>query len=283
LSFRRSERGRPKRRTAQASAVGTSSFGYSVPVLPGTEKLLTWLREACSEYELEPRAVFRRGLREEWPLSASSDEELEAQLDRRGHFLPLPKEPAALANVVEVSIVDFLMDRLGVLAGAEGRRGTERGYPDVEVTGEAFGGGFHAVDIKVARRSKSGRQTKSRITLYTGNTYFRYPELPWSATLRPFQEYDSHLDLIVLYTFNPECLSRIEDVELIVHESWRIASKERSSTTREYLGAVTRIEDLRAGNGEFASEQAFYEYWRKYPFKIGRAVEQQLRKLLDGE
>jgi hypothetical protein len=184
--------------------------------------------------------------------------------------------------VVEVSVVDFLVERRNALAGATVRRGTERGYPDVEVSGKAFGGGFHSVDIKVAKRSKSKRQTQSRITLYTGNTYFRYPKLPWSATLRPFQDYDSHLDLNVLYTFNPESLSRIEDVELIVHESWRIASKERSSTTREYLGAVMGIEDLRAGNGEFETEQAFYDYWRKYPFKIGRSVEQQLRKLVDG-
>jgi hypothetical protein len=248
--------------------------------LTNTETLLQWLRAACAQYELEPRAVFRRGLREEWPLSASSDEDLESQLEARGHFLPLPKEPAALANVVEVSIVDFLMERLRREKGVVARRGTERGYPDIEISGDAFGGGFHAVDIKVARRSKSGRQTQSRITLYTGNTYFRYPELHWPAILRPFQDYESHLDLIVLYTFNPEVLSRIEEVELLVHESWRIASKERSSTTREYLGAVTNIEALRAGRGEFDSEQAFYDYWRKYPFKIGRAVEQQLRKLL---
>lgn len=253
---------------------------YSGGALLGTEELLIWLRQACSEYELEPRAVFRRGLREDWPLSASSDEDLEAQLDSRGHFLPLPKEPAALANVVEVSIVDFLMDRLSALENAEGRRGTERSYPDVEVCGKAFGGAFHAIDIKVARRSPSKRQTKSRITLYTGNTYFRYPELAWPATLRPFNTYGSHLDLIVLYTFNPDRLSRIEDVELIAHEAWRIASRERSPTTREYIGAVKNIEDLRVGKGDFDSEQAFYDYWRKFPFKIGRAVEQQLRRLV---
>lgn len=245
-----------------------------------TEKLLAWLREACSEYRLEPRAVFRPGLQARWPLSASSEKELEDELEERGHFLPLPSEPAALANVVEVSIVDFLLDRFERFEGAEARRGTERGYPDIEVSGEAFGGGHHALDIKVARR-RNPRRTQSRITLYTGNTYFRYPELQWPGTFRPFAEYHSHLDLIVLYTFVKEKLSRIEDLELIVHESWRIASKERSSTTREYLGAVMSVDDLREGKGEFASEEAFYEHWRKYPFKIGRAVEQKLRKLLD--
>jgi hypothetical protein len=253
---------------------------YSPLILSSTQKLLTWLRSVCAEYRFSPRAVYRRGLRERWPLAANSEKELEDELDSRGHFVPLPKEPAALANVVEVSVVDFLLDRLEREPGVEAKRGTERGYPDVEISGERFGGGHHALDVKVARRTKSGRQTKSRITLYTGNTYFRYPQLKWPGTFRPFQDYASHLDLIILYTFAPETLSRIEDVELLVHEAWRIASKQRSSTTREYLGAVTSIESLREGKGEFASEEAFYSYWRRYPFKIGRAVQKQLDKLL---
>lgn len=176
--------------------------------------------------------------------------------------------------------MDFLIDRLEQEEGVEARRGTERGYPDIEISGARFGGGYHALDIKVARRAPGGRQTKSRITLYTGNTYFRYPQLKWPGTFRPFQDYTSHLDLIVLYTFAPTSLSRIEDVELLVHESWRIGSKQRSSTTREYLGAVTSIEQLRSGSGEFGSAEAFYSYWRKFPFKIGRAVQQQLDRLL---
>jgi hypothetical protein len=59
-------------------------------------------------------------------------------------------------------------------------------------------------------------------------------------------------------------------------------SKERSSTTREYIGAVVSVDDLRKGNGAFKTEDEFYKYWRKFPFKIGRAVEQQLAKILAG-
>lgn len=110
-----------------------------------------------------------------------------------------------------------------------------------------------------------------------------YPELDWPLTLRPFGDYDSHLDLVVLYDFQPEKLSRLANVELVLHEGWRVASRQRSSTTREYIGAVTSIEDERAGNGEFDSEEEFYSYWRSYPFKIGKAVKQQLQKLLGGQ
>ena len=40
------------------------------------------------------------------------------------------------------------------------------------------------------------------------------------------------------------------------------------------------LDALREGKGEFASPEAFYDYWRKYPFKIGKSVEQQFMKLL---
>jgi hypothetical protein len=67
---------------------------------------------------------------------------------------------------------------------------------------------------------------------------------------------------------------------LIVQEAWRIGSKQRSSATREYIGAVQSIEDLRDGHGEFKTEAEFYTFWRKYHFKIGKVVQQQLDKLL---
>jgi hypothetical protein len=197
--------------------------------------------------------------------------------------LPLPKEPASLANVLEVAIVDYLLRHIQDLDGGEGRRGTERGYPDIEIDGSAFGGGFHAVDVKVARRKKGLKYTDSRITLYTGNTYFRYPTLKWPGTYRAFDDYASHIDILVLYTLNHETDSRVDDVEVIVQEPWRIASKQRSSTTREYLGAVNKIEDLRNGKGEFSSADEFYKYWRKYPFRIGKAVQHQLDKALSGK
>lgn len=243
--------------------------------------LVDWLRAACADYALEPVAVYRKRGDHSWPLTATDEDDLLAKLEAGGHFLPLPQEPASLANVVEVSLGDFLVERLCRIPDAHARRGTERGYPDVEISGARFGGGFHALDIKVARCSASGKQTQSRITLYTGNTYFRHPKLLWPGAFRPFDDDSSHLALIAIYTLNRESLSRIDDLELIVSESWRVASRRRSSTTREYIGAVKGIDDLRAGRGEFASEEEFLTYWRKYRFKVGQAVQQQLDKLQD--
>jgi hypothetical protein len=67
---------------------------------------------------------------------------------------------------------------------------------------------------------------------------------------------------------------------LVVQEPWRIGSRQRSSTTREYIGAVLGLEDLRQGRGEFATEAEFYRYWRAYNFRVGRSVRNQLNKLI---
>jgi hypothetical protein len=243
--------------------------------------LRAWLREQCVEFAFDVGGVFKRDSDFAWwPLEASGPDELEERLKLGGHLLPLPKEPAALANVLEVSIVNFLALRVLSIPKAEVRRGTERGYPDLEIGGPAFGGGFHAIDVKAARRAANGRQTQSRITLYTGNTYFKWPDLHWPGTFRPFSEYATHLDVIMIYTLNPESNARVEDLEVIVQEPWRIASKDRSSTTREYIGAVTSIGALRAGEGVFATPAEFYDYWRKFPFRVSAQVQRQLQRLL---
>src|SRR5439155_14636517 len=125
----------------------------------GGDRLLAWLREACVRYVFDVTAVYKRSGEHDWPFRAGSDAELEAGLADGGHLLPLPKEPAALANVIEVSLVDFLLNEIDALDGAEAARGTERGYPDIEISGPAFGGSLHAVDVKVAKRNKAMTQT----------------------------------------------------------------------------------------------------------------------------
>jgi hypothetical protein len=247
--------------------------------VPASPALIDWLRATCAEYDSDLAAIYRREGRHAWPITAADADDLAAQLAAGGHFLPLPKEPAALANVLEVSLVDFLLEQAAAVPGLDAKRGTERGYPDLEFSGTAFGGGHHALDVKIARRASGGRRTQSRITLYTGNTYFRYPQLRWPGTFRPFRDYASHVDLFGIYTLT-DTTERIADLELIVQEPWRVASKQRSSTTREYIGAVQTIEDLREGRGEFDTEAAFYAYWRKFNFRIGRAVQQVLDRLL---
>lgn len=248
--------------------------------------LESWLRQCCTQYRYDLRGVFRVSGRTTWPLAARDAADLEAQLAVNGHLLPLPKEPAALANVLEVSILNFLLDEIGATHGElTGKRGGERFYPDLEVTGPAVGDGYYAVDIKVARRGVTKRgpsnRTQSRITLYTGNTYFRHPRIHWDGTLRPFADYAKHVDVLGIYTLNPDSRARVESLELVVQEPWKIASRQRSSTTREYIGAVQNIDDLRNGRGEFDTQEAFYSYWRRYKFRVGDAVSRRLERIMN--
>lgn len=241
---------------------------------------IDWLRTQCGSFVFDVVGVYRRTGDLQWPLEIADEADLEYKLTNGGHVLSLPKEPAALANVLEVALADHLLVAAEGVDELDFERGTERGYPDLELSGPFLGGEHVAVDIKLARRARNRDRTQSRITLYTGNTYFKWPQLHWPGTFRPFDQYAAHLDIIGVYTLNEDLPSRVEDLELIVQPAWRIASHQRSSTTREYIGAVDRVDDLRDGNGEFDSADDFYRFWRAFEFKISRQVQKQLERLI---
>lgn len=229
--------------------------------------LLGWLREQTADWRPSIVGVFREQAPHDWPLTAHSPEDLRVQLTRHGHLLPLPSEPAALANVMEIELRQHLGEAISDLPDAVVVEGTERSYPDLEFSGDAFGGGIRAVDIKCARRKvpmagKPPTMLNNRIALYTGNTYFLWPQLKFSGIMRPFADYQELISIVVMYTFEPDLPERITDVEVVVHETWRIASKARASATREYIGSVQNLAQLRSGQGEFATAEDFYAYWR---------------------
>ena len=250
--------------------------------------LLTWLREHTNQWKPSIVGVFREDAIHDWPLTASSAPDLRAKLTSAGHLLPLPSEPAALANVMEIELRRHLGEVIGNIAGAELAEGTERSYPDLEFSGEVFGGGIRAVDIKCARRKipasgKLATTLNNRIALYTGNTYFLWPQLKFSGIMRPFAEYRELISIVVIYTYDPDLPERITDVDVVVHETWRIASKARASATREYIGSVQRIEQIVAGKGDFESPAEFYDYWRHSTrrWKKSPEAERLLRRALE--
>jgi hypothetical protein len=245
--------------------------------------LLDWLRQHTAAWKPSVVGVFREDALHDWPLSANSAPELRRRLTDAGHLLPLPSEPAALANVMEIELRKHLLEAALLTEGAEAAEGTERSFPDLEFSGEAFGGGHRAVDIKCARRNKSGTALKNRIALYTGNTYFLWPQLKFSGILRPFGQYEELISVVVIYTFDPELPERITNVQVVAHDTWQIASKVRASATREYIGSVQNIGDLAAGRGEFNSADEFYAYWRHSlrRWKKSPEAERLLRQALE--
>ena len=246
--------------------------------------LLTWIRAQIEGWEQSAVGVYQlSGRNERWPVHAKNAGELRATLTEHGHLLPLPTEPAALANLIEIELRTHLEAAISRTDGAKMQIGTQRSFPDLEFSGPAFGDGVRAADIKCARRRKSGKALQSRIALYTGNTYFLWPQLNFSGILRPFDEYEELLSIVVIYDFRPDLPERTTNLHVIAHETWRIASRKRASATREYIGSVQNIEQLVAGNGEFESSEEFYSYWRSTArdWKKSPEAEKLLRRALD--
>jgi hypothetical protein len=245
--------------------------------------LVAWLRKQTDLWKPSIVGVFREDALHDWPIAASSSAELRERLTDTGHLLPLPSEPAALANVMEIELRRHLMEAAPLTPGATVDEGTERSYPDLEFSGPAFGDGYRAVDIKCARRNRSKTALNNRIALYTGNTYFLWPQLKFSGIRRPFGNYQELISVVVIYTFEPNRPERIGDVVAATHETWRIASKARASATREYIGSVANIDQLVAGHGDFESSREFYDYWRHSTrnWKKSPEAERLLRRALE--
>ena len=186
-----------------------------------------------------------------------------------GKIIPLPKEPAVVAKVVEVSVTEhfkrkaYAVRGLDILDDLSGR-----GYPDMLLAGRAVANRRVALDVKVARRKprKDGTTTKtqSRITLGPFDSYFRRPDDPIPGVGVAYGDMEWHIDLIVLYDWVD---GGVQNVEILVVETWRVASMKRSSTTRNYIGAMDSIADLRAERGAFDTIDDFHAYWRSVPIK----------------
>jgi hypothetical protein len=211
------------------------------------EGIKAWLREVVRDYR--------------WNVAGI------ALTDNRR--IPLPKEPALVAKVIEVTVVEHFKRKAYAVPGLDVLDDlTGRGYPDIMLAGRAVAGRRIALDVKVARRKprRAGlpTRTQSRITLGPFDSYFRRPEQPIPGVGVAYGDFAWHLDLIVLYDWDD---ADVENVEILVVETWRVASMKRSSTTRNYIGAVDALEDLRLERGDFSSVEDFHAHWRTLPVR----------------
>jgi hypothetical protein len=181
-----------------------------------------------------------------------------------GSVEPLPAEPAVVGKVVEISIKHYFDRQLLQVSDLKCiRASSDRTYPDFTFNGSLIHPNRFAVDIKCARRNDRGDRTRSPITIGTFNAhYFRKPDKSVGNIMMAYGSYTAHLAVIALYDY-AEATAR--NVELLVVEKWRVATKRRSSTTRCYIAASTLIDDLRNEVGAFSFEEEFNCYWRSHP------------------
>lgn len=178
-----------------------------------------------------------------------------------GTIEPLPREAAVVGKVIEISINAYLKRRLLTVAGLKSiPASSDRVYPDITFNGPLIHPLRFAVDVKCARRAPNGKRTASAITIGTFDAeYFHHPEEKVGNIMMPYGSYTAHLAVVALYTYAD---ATAKDVELLVVEKWRVATKKRASGTRCYIAAVNEIERLKAERGEFSSEEEFNEFWR---------------------
>jgi len=55
----------------------------------------------------------------------------------------------------------------------------------------------------------------------------------------------------------------VSDVEVIVQQKWKIASKSTGTGTTFAIGSIKEIDKLEKGEGVFKSKEEFEEYWRE--------------------
>jgi Restriction endonuclease EcoRV len=148
-----------------------------------------------------------------------------------GSVRPLPREAAVVGKVLEISIHEYLARRLLQVPQLKWiPASSDRVYPDVTFNGPLIHPHRFALDVKCARRAASGERTASAITIGTFDAdYFRNPDVKAPNIMMPYSSYAAHLSLVALYSY-AEATAR--QVELLVVEKWRIATKRRSSGTR---------------------------------------------------
>ena len=165
-------------------------------------------------------------------------------------------------------------------------------YPDLSIVGEQA---RYAIDLKttyrVFRRGESVATRVSGFTLGAFTGYFRNRESTKNVTF-PYGSYRQHYVVGIVYTqvtdrqpgvYALNEIDRIQppirDIEIFLHEKWRVASDHPGSGNTRNIGSITDLTALREGKGPFVrlgeeGEAIFNEYWQQYLSRdMARAAE----------
>lgn len=221
----------------------------------------------------EPTESFKGIVR--W-LVSGYEFDIQGLYRKDGSVLPLPAESSVVGKIVESSLISHLHRRLLLASQLESIPATsDRVYPDITFSGPAIAPHRFAVDIKCARRTEAGDKTKSAIAIGTFDAeYFHYPREKTGNIMMPYGNYSAHLSLVALYDYVD---ATARNVELLVVEKWRVATRKSASGTRCYIAATNEIERIRKEDGDFESEREFHRFWRSEPVKESKRQKWQQR------
>lgn len=198
-------------------------------------------------------------------------------VDPARNIYPIPLDTKLLSKVFEIAITPTVRGfaerhRLELLEAE-----TQIQYPDYSLHGKALGTSkWVALDVKSSYREDD--QTISGFTLGTFRGSLRDTDSTQYSRL-PYKEYENHWVLCIIYSRNPIDLTRtypiekigavpdvVADVEVHVHEKYKIAVDRPGSGNTANIGSVVRLLDIRNGSGPFAGygQGVFEDYWRNY-------------------
>ncbi len=141
-------------------------------------------------------------------------------------------------------------------------QGGAREYPEITAFGGRLGKEKIAIDIKTTRRLSPSRVSGFSIGSYAG--YFLHPEQKLPGCKFPYADFKEHWIVGFVYTWNPkaESLHMASNIEVIISEKWRIASKSTATGTTFAISSVRDLDALRKAKGDFRSSEAFEDFWR---------------------
>lgn len=190
-------------------------------------------------------------------------------LDTEKKLHPIPK------NIQVQALFEYLaLKRLGKIAEKFDCKIIEasnaREYPDATLEGGELDDKRIAVDMKTTRRIKPNRISGFTIGSYAG--YFRNPDKKMPGCRIPYGKFSEHWIVSFIYDWNKnaDTLHMISNVELIVQEKWRMASRTTGTGTTTAMGSIRDITKIKRGQGDFDSEEEFLHFWRNKRLR-GRA------------
>ena len=188
---------------------------------------------------------------------------IKGMIDEDGIIYPIPPIPQVITGIFQEitkhKVKKFMKDKYGCKIV----QGGPREYPEMTLMGGKFGNRKIAIDIKTTRRISKNRISGFTVGSFAG--YFLHPEKQMPGCKFPYGEFDEHWIVGFIYTWNPgvDSLHMVSDVEVIVQQKWKIASKSTGTGTTFAIGSIKEIDKLRKGEGVFKSKEEFENYWRK--------------------
>ena len=141
-----------------------------------------------------------------------------------------------------------------------------REYPDLTLLSGPLGKEIIALDVKTGRRD--GNRTGFTLGSYWG--YFRRPNKKMAGCRLPYGQFSQHWIIGFIYDWNEsaDTLHMVSNIEAIVQEKWKLASKSTGTGTTTAIGSIKDIKMLKAGKSNFKTEKEFLKYWRNYKRRI---------------